>query len=367
MDRLAALRVFVAIAEAGSLSAAARKLHMPLSTVSRQLKALEDELDTRLITRTTRRLVLTESGRSYAATCRQVLDELDDAGRRAAGEQAEPRGELGLTAPVVFGRLHVLPIVAQFLNAFPRVVARMLLVDRIVDLVEEGLDVGVRIGTLPDSTLRATRVGAIRLIACASPSYLAEHGVPATPSALASHQCICFNTFAHPERWTFGGSGKREARVTVSPRLVVNSADAAIDAATAGLGIVRVLSYQAQASLADRSLRRILKPFEPDAMPVNLIHREDRLAPLQGPKLHFLRGAPAPAGAAIGRVCLRAGPSPPLPSQTRRKVLKEAANRWRRNSRPPHAAEVGRCPKGGPQITARHSRKAPSRLPSTTF
>jgi DNA-binding transcriptional LysR family regulator len=128
MDRLAALRVFVAVAEAGSLSAAARKLGMPLSTVSRQLKALEDELDTRLITRTTRRLVLTESGRSYAATCRQVLDELDDAGRRVAGEQAEPRGELALTAPVVFGRLHVLPIVAQFLNAFPRVAARMLLV-----------------------------------------------------------------------------------------------------------------------------------------------------------------------------------------------------------------------------------------------
>jgi DNA-binding transcriptional LysR family regulator len=305
----------------------------------------------RLITRTTRRLALTESGRSYAATCRQVLDELDDAGRRAAGEQAEPRGELALTAPVVFGRLHVLPIVAQFLNAFPRVVARMLLVDRVVDLVEEGLDVGVRIGTLPDSTLRATRVGAIRLIACASPSYLAEHGVPATPSELANHQCISFNTFAHPERWTFGGAGKRKARVTVSPRLVVNSADAAIDAATAGLGIVRVLSYQAQTSLADRSLRRILKPFEPEAMPV----------------LRCLRGAPAPASAAIGRVCLSAGCSPPLPSQTRRKVLKEAANRWRRNSRPPYAAEVGRCPKGGPQITARRSRKAPSRSPSTTF
>ncbi|HKB00307.1 MAG TPA: LysR substrate-binding domain-containing protein, partial [Methyloceanibacter sp.] len=235
------------------------------------------ELDTRLITRTTRRLVLTESGRSYAATCRQVLDELDDAGRRVAGAQTEPRGELALTAPVVFGRLHVLPIVAAFLNAFPRVAARMLLVDRVVDLVEEGLDVGVRIGALPDSTLRATRVGAIRLIACASPSYLAAHGVPATPSELARHQCISFSTFTHPERWTFGAVGKREARVTVSPRLVVNSADAAIDASTAGLGIVRVLSYQAQASLADRSLRRILKPFEPEAMPVNLIHREDRL------------------------------------------------------------------------------------------
>lgn len=277
MDRLAALRVFIAVAEAGSLSAAGRKLGMPLSTVSRQLKALEDELGTRLITRTTRRLALTESGRSYAATCRQVLDELDDAGRRLAGEQAEPRGELALTAPVVFGRLHVLPIVTAFLNAFPRVAARMLLVDRVVDLVEEEIDIGVRIGNLPDSTLRATRVGAIRLIACASPAYLARHGMPTTPSELADHQCISFNTFTHPERWVFGEGGKRELRVTVSPRLVVNAADAAIDAAKAGLGIVRVLSYQAEVSLADGSLRRILEAFEPEAMPLNLIHREDRL------------------------------------------------------------------------------------------
>ena len=277
MDRLAALRVFVAIAEAGSLSAAGRKLGMPLSTVSRHLKALEDELGTRLITRTTRRLALTESGRGYAATCREVLDELDDAGRRLAGEQAEPRGELALTAPVVFGRLHVLPIVTAFLNAFPHVAARMLLVDRVVDLVEEGIDIGVRIGTLPDSTLRATRVGAIRLIVCASPAYLARYGAPATPAELAGHQCISFNNFTHPERWVFGEGDKRELRVTVSPRLVVNAADAAIDAAKAGLGIVRVLSYQAEASLADGSLRRVLEAYEPEAMPVSLIHREDRL------------------------------------------------------------------------------------------
>ena len=268
MDRLAALRLFVTVAEAGSLSAAGRKLGMPLSTVSRHLKALEEELDTRLITRTTRRLTLTESGRAYAATCRQVLDELDDAGRRLTGEHAEPRGELALTAPVVFGRLHVLPIVAAFLNAFPRVAARMLLVDRVVDLVEEGIDIGVRIGNLPDSTLRATRVGAIRLIACASPTYLAQHGTPASPSELAGHQCISFNTFTHAERWTFGERSKRELRVTVSPRLVVNSADAAIDAARAGQG---------EASIANGALQRILEAFEPEEIPVNLFHREDRL------------------------------------------------------------------------------------------
>jgi len=275
MDQLAAIKVFVAIADAGSLSGAGKRLGMPLSTVSRHLKALEDELDTRLVTRTTRRLMLTGPGRAYAATCRRVLDELDDAGRSLAGEHAEPRGELALTAPVVFGRLHVLPVVNAFLNAYPHVTARMLLLDRVVDLVEEGLDVGLRIGNLPDSSLRATRVGSIRLIACASPSYLAERGVPATPSELSSHNCISFNTFSPPDRWTFGG--EKGWRVTVHPRLIVNAAEAAIDAAKAGLGIARVLSYQATAALVEGSLQLILLDFEPDPIPVNLIHREDRL------------------------------------------------------------------------------------------
>jgi DNA-binding transcriptional LysR family regulator len=275
MDQLAAIKVFVAIADAGSLSGAGKRLGMPLSTVSRHLKALEDELDTRLVTRTTRRLTLTGPGRAYAATCRRVLDELDDAGRSLAGEHAEPRGELALTAPVVFGRLHVLPVVNAFLNAYPHVTARMLLLDRVVDLVEEGLDVGLRIGNLPDSSLRATRVGSIRLIACASPSYLAERGVPATPSELSSHNCISFNTLSPPDRWTFGG--EKGWRVTVHPRLIVNAAEAAIDAAKAGLGIARVLSYQATAALVEGSLQLILLDFEPDPIPVNLIHREDRL------------------------------------------------------------------------------------------
>jgi len=275
MDQLAAIRVFVAVADAGSLSGAGKKLAMPLSTVSRHLRALEDELDTRLVTRTTRRLTLTEPGRAYAATCRRVLDELDHAGRSLAGEHAEPRGELALTAPVVFGRLHVLPVVTAFLKTHLHVTARMLLVDRVVDLVEEGLDAGLRIGNLPDSSLRATRVGSIRLIACASPSYLAERGEPATPSELSGHDCISFNTFSPPDRWTFGG--EKERRVTVRPRLIVNAAEAAIDAAKAGLGIARVLSYQATPALVEGSLKLILLDFEPEPIPVNLIHREDRL------------------------------------------------------------------------------------------
>jgi len=275
MDRLTAMRVFVAVADAGGLSAAGRRLGMPLTTVSRHLKALEEGLDARLVTRTTRRLALTEPGRAYLDTCRRVLGDLDAAERRLTGEQAEPQGLLALTAPVVFGRRHVLPVVAEYLDAFPRMAARMLLVDRVVDLVEEGLDLGVRIGHLPDSSMRATQLGTVRYVTCASPSYLARHEAPTTPKALARHRCISFNTFSHPERWAF--AGRRPDTVTVDPRLIVNNADAAIDAATAGLGIVRVLSYQADASLASGSLRLILEDFEPEAIPVSLVHREDRL------------------------------------------------------------------------------------------
>lgn len=275
MDRLNAMRVFVAVADAGALSAAGRRLGMPLTTVSRQLKALEEALDTRLVTRSTRRLALTEPGRAYLETCRRVLSDLDAAERRLAGEQAEPQGVLALTAPVVFGRRHVLPAVTAFLEAYPRMSVRMFLMDRVVDLVEEGLDLGIRIGHLPDSSLRATQLGTIRYVTCASSSYLAEAGVPATPKELAGHRCISFNNFSPTDRWTF--AGRKPVSVTVDPRLIVNTADAAIDAAKAGLGVVRVLSYQADSSLKDDSLRLILEDFEPAAMPVNLIHREDRL------------------------------------------------------------------------------------------
>jgi len=275
VNRLAAINVFVAIADSGSLSAAARHLGMPLTTVSRQLSALEEQVGVRLVTRTTRQLALTEAGRLYLDSSRRILAEFEAVELRLAGEQAAPQGELALTAPVLFGRLHVLPIVTEFLGAFPRVTARMLLLDRVVDLVEEGLDIGVRIGNLPDSSMRAVRVGAIRFVGCASPSYLAERGAPATPRELDGHDCISFSALAHAEHWSF--AGLKPCRVTVKPRLVVNSADAAIEAAKAGLGITRVLSYQAAASFADGSLRLILEAFEPGPIPVSLLHREDRL------------------------------------------------------------------------------------------
>ena len=275
MDCFNAMRVFVAVADTGGLSAAGRRLGMPLTTVSRQLKALEEALDARLVTRTTRRLALTEPGRAYLETCRRVLSDLDAAERRLTGEQAEPQGVLALTAPVVFGRRHVLPVVAAYLEAYPRMSVRMFLMDRVVDLVEEGLDLGIRIGQLPDSSLRATQLGTVRYVTCASPSYLSEFGVPATPKELAGHRCISFNMFSSAERWSF--AGRKPVSVTVDPRLIINTADAAIDAAKAGLGVVRVLSYQADSSLKDDSLRLILEDFEPEAIPINLIHREDRL------------------------------------------------------------------------------------------
>jgi DNA-binding transcriptional LysR family regulator len=276
MDRLAAIKVFVAIAEAGSLSAAGRRLGMPLSTVSRQLTALENDLGARLITRTTRDLTLTQPGRHYLDSCRRVIAELEVAERQVVGERGEPQGELAVTAPAVFGRLHVLPIITEFLKAFPRITMRLLLVDRVVELIEEGLDISVRIGPLPDSSLIATRVGTIRHVTCASPAYLTERGVPALPRELVDHDVISFTALGAPDRWIYPG-GRMLQRISVRPRLIVNTAEVALDAARAGLGITRVLSYQAAKNLADRSLRLILEAFEPEEIPVSLLHREDRL------------------------------------------------------------------------------------------
>jgi DNA-binding transcriptional LysR family regulator len=280
MDRLGAMRVFAAVADAGSLSAAGRRLGMALATVSRQLAALEEHAGARLITRTTRHLALTEPGRHYLESCRRVLEEVEAAERRLAGEHGEPRGLLSLTAPVAFGRYHVLPIVREFLRKHPRVDVRMLLLDRSVDLIEEGLDVAVRIGELADSSLVGARVGSVRTILCAGPGYLTAKGTPATPQDLAAHDCITVPVIAADNRWTLG-SGRRAQRVRVHSRLVANSAEAVIDAAVAGLGIARVLSYQAERSIAAGKLVRVLADFEGEDLPVSILHREARLPQLK--------------------------------------------------------------------------------------
>ncbi|MDX8513224.1 LysR family transcriptional regulator [Mesorhizobium captivum] len=280
MDRLDAMSLFVATVEAGSLSAAARRAGMPLATVSRKLSELEKHLKTRLLNRSTRRLTLTDAGRSYLAACRRILDEVSEAERAAAGEYLSPTGELVVTAPVVFGRLHVLPVVTAFLAAYPDVDIRLTLSDRITQLVEEHIDLAVRIGELPDSAMVATRVGSIRRIVCASPAYLAEHGVPLEPRDLAAHSCVTFESLAAPATWSFG-TGKSETAVPVRSRLQVNTAEAAIDAAVAGLGLTKVLSYQADAAVRAGTLRVVLEPFEPPPWPVSLVHAGQGLLPVK--------------------------------------------------------------------------------------
>ncbi|HEX5796707.1 MAG TPA: LysR family transcriptional regulator [Geminicoccaceae bacterium] len=272
------MRLFIAVADAGSLSAAARRLGAPLTTVSRKVMALEEQVGVRLLARTTRRLALTEPGRRYLEVCRRLLADLDEAERSLVGEHGEPRGDLAVTAPVVFGRLHLLPVVTEFLRSFRQVDLRLLLLDRTVDLIEEGQDVAVRIGDLPDSSLIATRVGTIRRIVCASPAYLAARGVPGTPEELAQHDCITFTAVAQAGRWAFPGE-RGERRVAIRSRLVVNGAEAAVDAAVAGLGVTRVLSYQAADALAAGTLGVLLAEFEPPPIPVNLVHREARFPP----------------------------------------------------------------------------------------
>ncbi|RWL15836.1 MULTISPECIES: LysR family transcriptional regulator [Mesorhizobium] len=280
MDRLEAMSLFVAAVEAGSLSAAGRRFGIPLATVSRKVSDLERHLKTRLLNRSTRQLTLTDAGHAYLAACRRILDEVGEAERSAAGEYIAPTGELIITAPIVFGRLHVLPVVTGFLAAYPDVAIRLMLADRTTQLSEEHIDLAVRIGELPDSSLVATRIGSIRRVVCASPAYLAEHGMPETPRDLAAHNCITFEGLTAPAAWTFA-TGKTELAVPIRSRLRVNTAEAAVDAAVAGAGMTRVLSYQVTAAVRAGTLRAVLQAFEPQPWPVSLVHAGQGLLPVK--------------------------------------------------------------------------------------
>lgn len=276
MDQFRAMNVFVAVAEAGSLSAAARRLCEPLTNVSRLLSQLEAHVACVLIDRTTRRMMLTDAGRDYLKTCRQVLEVLEHAESRIAGQSTELSGEIAITAPVSFGRLHVLPKIAEFLGAYPRINARLLLIDRIVDLMEEGIDVAIRIGELPDSGLMAMRVGTLRFITCASPNYLARCGLPKSVIELAERDCVTFDGMPGGSRWIFKSKRYGREAVKIRSRLSVNNAEAAVEAAVAGVGITRVLSYQARGALDAGLLQPILERFEDTLVPVHLVYRATR-------------------------------------------------------------------------------------------
>lgn len=280
MNHLESMSVLVATVEAGSLSAAARRLGMPLTTVSRKLSALETHLKTRLLTRSTRQLAPTDAGRSYYESSKRILESVEEADRTAAGEYSAPKGALILTAPIVFGRIHVLPVVTEFLKAYSEIDVRLVLADSFLDLLEAQIDLAVRIGELPDSSSIATRVGEIRRVVCASPRYLAERGVPQSPAELRTHDCITFEGLTSPRTWSFK-KARFAAAVPVHSRLIVNTAEAAIDAAIAGLGVTRVLSYQIVAPIRSGRLSIILDTFEPPPSPVNLIYTGQGLVPLK--------------------------------------------------------------------------------------
>ena len=280
MDRLEAMGVFIAAVDGGSLSAAARKLRMPLPTVSRKLSELESQLKARLLIRSTRQLVVTDAGRGYLASCRRILESVAEAEQVVAGEYNVPQGDLIVSAPIVFGRLHLLPVTTLFLAAFPQVSVRLVLNDRMLNLLDNHIDVAVRIGELRDSGLIAARVGATRQVTCASPAYLASHGKPRVPSDLVAHSCVSFDALNAGDSWAFNDGGA-EIRVPIRARLVVNTAEAAIDAAVAGVGLTRALSYQVQAAIGAGSLTTVLTKFEPKPVPVNLVYTSQRQLPVK--------------------------------------------------------------------------------------
>jgi DNA-binding transcriptional LysR family regulator len=273
MDRLEAMEAFVVAVDRGSLSSAARFLGRSITAISRALTALEGRLGVQLLRRTSRALRLTDAGVSYLEVCRRVLGELAEADRAASSGLEAPQGVLTVTAPILFGALHVRPIVDSYLTAHPRLRARLLLLDRVVNVIDEGVDAAVRIAHLPDSALIATALGSVHRVVCASPKYLARHGRPSVPRALAEHRCINLTPLTPNETWLFGrGPGGRATQVKIEPVLTVNTAQAAVGSATDGHGVACVLSYQVADAIRARELVPLLTEYAPEAWPVHLVH-----------------------------------------------------------------------------------------------
>lgn len=280
MDRFEAMRTLVAAVDGGSLSAASRNLNLPLPTVSRRVSDLETMLGSQLVVRTSRKLLLTEAGLAYVDSARRVLEELAEAERAASGEYRAPRGELLITAPIMFGKMHVAPIIHDFLGAYPEVTVRLALTDGVVDLVESRVDVAVRLGQLPDSTLIAKRVGEVRWVTCASPDYIARRGTLASPEELPAHECIAYEGLELWRDWTFAGP-RGEQTIIIRPRYSVNTADAVIAGAAAGLGIAYIISYQVADSVRDGVLVPILREWAPPSFPVQIVHTSRAHQPLK--------------------------------------------------------------------------------------
>lgn len=278
MDRLEAMSVLLTAIESGSFSAAGRRIGKPLTTISRKVLELEEHLNVRLLNRSGRQLTLTDAGRSYAEACRQILEQVREAERTASGEYAEPKGELVVSAPMILGRVHVLPVVSDFLKAYPRINVQVLLSDRMTHLMGEEVDFAVQVSELPDSSLIATRVGLTRRVICGSPAYFKAKGDPMKPRDLAAHDCVTISRLMSSDAWSFM-SGASEIVVPILSRLVVNTAEAALDAAIAGVGVTCALSFQIGDTVKAGLLEVVLQEFEPTPVPINLIYAGGRFLP----------------------------------------------------------------------------------------
>ena len=277
MDRLHLINIFVTVVDTGGFAGAARKLNVSPPVVTRAINDLEAHLGVRLLTRTTRFVRVTEAGARYAEDCRMILAQLGEADEAAAGLHAAPRGRLTITAPVGFGAMYVTPVVTEYLSRYPDVNVSCWFVDRVVNMLDEGVDIGVRIGELPDSSMQAIRVGKMRLRVCAAPEYLAKHGVPESPEALQTHVVIAASGATSTTEWRFSTQGTPGV-VKLHPRMIATTADAAIAAALTGFGLTNVLAYKVDTHLREGRLKAVLGDFEPPALPVHVLHREGRQA-----------------------------------------------------------------------------------------
>lgn len=280
MDRLEAMSIIVAVTETGSFSAASRRLNKPVATVSRMVAELEARLKAQLFQRSSRQMTLTDAGRSYIEACKRIIEQVDDAEREVSGEYRIPKGDLAITSPWGLGHMHLMPIAVEFMNAYPEIALRLVLTDRIVDTVEENIDISIRIGNLADSNLIATKVGSVRFVLCASPVYLAEHGHPGEPAELAMHDCISVDSLAPQRSWKFIKDG-REMVAPIRSRLTVSDSEAAIEAAIAGAGITRVMSYKMEAARRAGQLVVMLEEYEQEPWPVHIVYAERKPVPLK--------------------------------------------------------------------------------------
>ncbi|ASP82137.1 LysR family transcriptional regulator [Sinorhizobium meliloti] len=275
MDRWQAMRIFVQVVESGGFAPAAKVLHMSPPSVTRAVAKLEDLIGTRLLVRTTRSLKLTAAGEGYVADCRRILAEIAEAEANAAGSFTAPAGLLTVTAPALFGRIHVLPVILDFLDHYPAMQVKTIFVDRVTNLVDEGLDVAIRIASLPASGLVARQIGSVRQVLCGSPDYFACFGEPGSPQELARHRIIGREgLFGHSE-WLFGRDNN--IRVPISPRLICNTNDAVLAAAVAGWGLSRFQSYQVAPDVIAGRLKVILADYEREPVPIHIVHAEGRM------------------------------------------------------------------------------------------